>query len=336
MDDLWEAASGDHDRITREAALARADAELSGILPFLYQARSEEEFFHRLALAGESLAAVEARNGLEEGEMTETAARRYALYREALMEGQDSTVALDPLLQGGQYGSGPEQPLEHEEGPDFSHGYSEVPMGNLTGPDPQVTAPRQNGPGQVTQATGSLRRQADGSPSAAMTPSYMPPDLGTGSGSVDMGLPSAATGGQTPSIPAGMPGGPTAPVGTTASRDPVRSRVLRVTAMIARANPGLPRAECERLGRKVVSNYLRQADLNDSAISNGPMSGGGSGGGGESSGGGGTGFAGHALEWQGAKSLMKGMGGGGEAAGAAGEAAGAVGELGELAPLMAL
>jgi len=82
-----------------------------------------------------------------------------------------------------------------------------------------------------------------------------------------------------------------------------------------------------------VSRYLRQADLTDSVKGNGPMTGSGSPGG--SSGGGGSSPAGKALEWQGARSLMKGMSGGGEAAGA-GEAAAGAGELAELAPLIAL
>lgn len=325
MDDLWEAASGDHDRMTREAASARAAADLEQVMPFLLAARTPGEYAHRSYLAQESVRAIAARHGLGEDELMATARRQFELYREALQEGQDSTVALDPLLQGGQYGTGPEQPDSHDEGPDFSHGYSEVPAGVPGGPDPQVTAPRQNGPGQVSQATG-MRRQGDGSPSSSMMPSYMPPDLGTGSGSVDMGVPSADSGGQTPSIPAGMPGGATAPVGTTGSLDPVHARVLRATALIAQANPGLPRPECERLGRRAVAGYLRSADLNDSAISNGPMNGSGAGDSGGSSGGGGS-FGQHALEWQGAKSLVNR--GGGDAGGAA-KAAGEIGDLAEL------
>ena len=337
MDDLWEIASGDHESLAREAALARADAELEGILPFLFTARSDQEFFHRLALARDAIAVVEARNGLPEGEVTETAARRYALYREALAEGTDPLASLEPLLNGGGYGSGPERPDSHTEGPDFSGGYSEVPAGAPGGPDPQVTQVRPEVPGAVGEATGSLRRSADANPESMMMSPYMPPDVGTGNGSVDIGTATPADGGYSPSIPAGMAGGSVAPVGqptgrpgitTSGTRDPVRSRVLRVTSMIARANPGLPAAECERLGRVVVSRYLHHADLTDSVMGNGPMTGSGSAGGSQG-GGGGTGLAGHMLEWQGAKSLGKGlMGGGGEAAGA--------GELAELAPLAAL
>lgn len=323
MDDLWEIASGEHEHFAREASLARAEAELDGIMPFLYQARSEQEFFHRLAMASPAIIAVEARNGLD-GEMTELAARRYALYREALAEGQDSTVALDALLQGGGFGSGPEKPDEHSEGPDFSGGYSEVPAGAPGGPDPQVTQVRPPQQQPVTQATGSLRRQADAAPGSAMTPSYAPPDLGTGNGSVDIGVGSPSLGGYSPSVPAGT----AAPAGSqrvTSSRDPVRSRVLRVTAMIAQANPGLPQAECERLGRRVVARYLRQADLTNSVMGNGPAEGP-SGGGDSGSGHGGA--AKDMLAGQGLRSMLPGLGGG---AAAGGEAAGAA----EALPLLA-
>ena len=334
MSDLWDSASDDHEGLAREAALARADAEVEPIMPFLVAARSEQEFFHRLAVAGEALAAVEARNGLEPGELTEVAARRYALYREALAEGTDPLVSLEPLLQGG--GADPERPGSHTEGPDFSGGYSEVPPGPPGGPDPQVTQVRPGPPEMASQA--SLRRHADDTPGSSMMPSYTPPDLGTGNGSVDIGTASPSAGGYVPSIPAGMPGGSMAPVGqtssTTASRDPVRSRVLRATAMIAQANPGLPRSECERLGRAVVARWLRDADLTDSVMSNGPASGGGHDGGG-SSGGGGGGMVQHMLEGQGLKSMLPG-GGGGAAAGEAAEGAGAGAEAAEMLPLLAL
>lgn len=346
MDDLWEAASGDHEGFAREAALARADAELEGIMPFLVMAKTEQEFFHRLAVAGESLAVVEARHGLEPGELTGVASRRYALYREALAEDMDPMISLYQLLQGGGYGSGPEKPLEHDEGPDFSNSYSEIPAGTLTGPSPMVTRPRTEAPGPVTEATGSLRRKADSDPGSMMMSPYMPPDVGVGRGSLDMGVADTAAGGLTPSIPAGsntMPGGAVAPVGTTSSRtgsiDPVRSRVLQVTAVIRQANPSMPASECERIGRKVVARYLREADLADSAISNAPMGGGSSGGGDGGSGGGGGGMAKDMLAGQGLRSMWKGMAGGGEAAGAAagGEAAaGGAAGLAELAPLLAL
>jgi len=333
MDDLWTIASDDHEGIARQAALARADADLEGILPFLYAARSDQEFFHRLAVAGESLATVEARHGLEAGSMTEVATQRYALYREALAEGTDPLVSLIPLLNGGEGGGG-EKPDQHSEGPDFSGSYSEVPPGPLSGPSPQVTRPRPEAAAPVQEATGSLRRTADASPQGMMTNQYTPPDLGTGDGSLDIGVASPGSGGMTPSIPAGMPGGSAAPVGqVTSSRDPVRSRVLQATAAIAQANPGLPREECERVARKVVSGYLREADLSDSAISNAPMGGGGSGGDG-GSGGGHGGAVKDMLAGQGLRSMLPGGAGAG-AGEAAGGAAGA-GELAELAPLLAL
>jgi len=253
MDDLWTTASEDHEGLAREAALARADAELDGVIPFLLASRTVDEFAHRSYLAQESIRGIAARNGIDEDDLMATARRRYDLYREALAEGTDPMVSLEPLLNGGGYGQGPEKPDEHDEGPDFSGGYSEVPMGAPGGPSPQVTQVRPDAPGAVTQATGSLRRRADANPESMMMSPYMPPDVGTGDGSVDMGLPSSGSGGLTPSIPAGTQGGGgVAPVGqptsrpgvsSTASRDPVRSRVMRVTAMIASANPGLPAAE---------------------------------------------------------------------------------------------
>jgi hypothetical protein len=340
-DDLWAIASEDHDSFAREAAIARADAEMEQVFPFLLAARTPEEFAHRSSLMSQQFEAIAARNGIEYDDLAATARRRYELYREALTEGTDPVISLEPLLNGGGYGQGPEKPDEHDEGPDFSGGYSEVPMGAPGGPSPQVTQVRADTPGAVTQAAGSLRRRADANPESMMMSPYMPPDVGTGDGSVDMGLPSSGSGGLTPSIPAGTQGGGgVAPVGqptsrpgvsSTASRDPVHARVLRVTAMIAEANPGLPASECERLGRKVVSRYLRRADLTDSVMGNGPMTDSGSSG----SSSGGAGPAAKALEWQGARSLMKGMSGGGEAAGA-GEAAAGAGELAELAPLIAL
>jgi hypothetical protein len=342
MDDLWEAASGDHEHFAREAAVARADAEMATVFPFLLAARTPEEFAHRSALMGEQFELIAARNGVDYDDLAATARRRYELYREALMEGEDPLISLEPLLNGGGYGQGPEEPLEHDEGPDFSHGYSEVPMGNLSGPDPAVTRPRQEAAGPVSQATGSLRRQASDDPGSSMMSPYTPPNLGLGSGSVDTGVPGGESSDTlTPSVPAGVAGGGgTAPVGTqtshpgvtsTASADPVRSKVLSVTAVIARANPGLPAAECERLGRKVVARFLREADLNDSAISNGPMTGGGQSG--EGGGGGGS-FGDKVLEGQGLRSMMKGNGGGG-GGGAAG-AEEAVGDIGDVAELAAL
>lgn len=340
-DDLWTTASEDHDHFAREASLARAEAELDGLMPFLLGSRTEQELGHRLAAAEDSVMLIAARTGMDPDEIEATARRRYDLYRQALMEDTDPMASLEPLLNGGGYGTGPERPLEHSQGPDFSGGYSEVPAGPLGGPDPQVTQVRQEAPGPVSEATGSLRRRADADPGSMMMSPYTPPDLGTGSGSTDIGMP-AGSGGLTPSIPAGSPGGGgVAPVGqatshpgvtSTASADPVRSRVQRATAMIAEANPGLPRAECERLGRQVVSRYLRHADLTDSVMSNGPATDSGSGGSGGGGGGGGGGAVKDMLEGQGLRSMIPGLGGGGEAAGAA---AGA-GEAAELLPLVAL
>lgn len=330
-DDLWAEASADHDLLAREAALARAEAGLDDVIPFLLAARSPDEYAHRSYLAQESIRGIAARSGVDADELMAVARRRYDLYREALMEGTDPLAALEPLLNGAP--GAPERALEHEEGPDFSGGYSEVPAGPLGGPDPRVTAPRPPAMGPVQQAAGSLRRQGAGS-------GYMPvpPDTGTGSGSLDTGMPSAATDGLTPSLPAGAPQASAAPLTppsigqVTSGADPVRRRVMQVTAMISRSNPQLPAGECERLGRVVVGRYLATADLDDSVMNNGPAeTGGGSGSGGSHDGGGGA--AQHMLEGQGLRSMLPGLGGG--AGGAAG-AGGAGAELAEGAALLAL
>jgi hypothetical protein len=137
VSDMWHEASADHDLEAREASLAQAEAQMLDVWPFLFQARSGREFAHRLAFAGERLERIAAACGLPPGELEETARRRYALLKEALPEGTDPVA---PVLQAGQsFGSGPAEGYEHDEGPDFSHGYSEIPAGPLGGPDPAVT-----------------------------------------------------------------------------------------------------------------------------------------------------------------------------------------------------
>lgn len=323
MDDLWEAASGAHEAMRRQAALAAADAEMAeGVMPFVLAARNEAELGHRLALAAESISSIASACGIDEADLTATAARRWELYRQALVEGTDPMTSLEHNLDGSGYGSGPEKPDEHDGGPDFSHGYSEVPQGVPGGPDPRVVTPRPPAAGPVQEATGSLRRQADSDPGSMMTNPYMPmpPDTGTGAGAVDMGVPSPAAGGMTPSLPAGVgPNGDnTTPITpssigqVTSSADPVRRRVLAVTAAVASTNPHLAPAECERVARLVVGRYLREADLdssvmNDQPVGNGDSSGGGSGGSSGDSGGGVGSLVQHGLEWQGLKSVAPGL-----------------------------
>lgn len=330
MDDLWEAASEDAGRIRRRAAMARADAEMSeSVMPFLLASLSPGEYEHREALALASLSSISQRSGVDLEDLMATARRRFELYREALAEGTDPLAQL-PLDASG----GPEKPDEHDEGPDFSHGYSEVPAGAPGGPDPQVTRPRPPMSGQVQEATGSLRRQADGTGQPGMAQPYMvPPDTGTGMGSLDTATPSTP-GGMTPSLPAGVAsnGDDTVPVTppsigqVTSSADPVRRKVMAVTAAISTANPRLPRSECERVARMVVGRYLIEADLTDSVMGDAPMSSPDSGQGGGKDG---AGLFSRVLEGQGLRSMVPGMGGSGGAAGAAGAAE-------ELAPLAAL
>jgi hypothetical protein len=299
-DDLWEAAAEDSSSIRREASLAAAGAELETVMPFLLAARSGQEFSHRIAMAADSLAVIASATGVPEDDLIATARRQFDLLREALMEDVDPMISLEPLLNGGGYGQGPEKPDEHDEGPDFSHGYSEVPQGPLGGPNPAVTQVRPPSTGPVQEATGMRRRAMESD--IPMPMSYtqpLPPDTGTGPGSVDTSVGSPQD-----------PSAPSLPVGRVASRDPVRTRVTAVARVVARANPGLPPSECDRIGRIVVGRYLRAADLDGSVENNEPV-GDGSGGSGGGSGGGGEGLGGvvqHGLEWQGLKGMMPGAG----------------------------
>lgn len=315
LDDLWGAAGDDHDSIAGDLAMMKAAAAIDEVMPFLLAARSQREFEHRASLARDSISAIAASCEVGEDDLMTVARRRYELYCQALAEGQDP---LEEVVDSTRtYGTGPEQGYGHDEGPDFSRGYSEVPAGPPGGPDPRVTAPRPPMAGQVQEATGSLRRQADSAPGSAMTMPYSPMDTGTGSGSVDTALPSSASAGMTPSLPAGVApnGDDTVPITppaigqVTSARDPVRRRVIAVRDAMSAVNPQLPAAECERIARLVVGRYLRQADLDGSVMDNQPTdppapapSPGGQDSG---SGGGGAGkVVQHGLEWQGLKSLI--------------------------------
>lgn len=318
MSDLWMEASAGHEDMAREAALARADAELEQVMPFLLASKSPAEFEHRSALAAETIILIADSTGVSEEDLHATAARRYELYRQALQEGQDPLTEVVQDSQGTGYGSGPEKPDEHDAGP-AAPAYSEVPAGPPGGPPPQVTQVRPPMVAPVQEAAGSLRRQAD------MMPSYtppMPPDTGTGGGSLDTGMPGPDTGGMTPSLPAGGGAGDNTPAGVTAAvQDPVRRRVMAVTAAIRETNPHLSGDECARVARKVVGRYLRHADMTSSVMDDNP-GGGGNGSGG--SGGGGEGLGGvvqHGLEWQGLKGMAPGGGGAAEGAGLIGDAA---------------
>lgn len=324
-DDLWDGSWAEHDLGRRQAALDLADAHLETVMPFLLAARSPQEYAHRSALAQGSIAAIAHACDLDPEDLMATARRRYELCREALAEGQDPAEEVAGLASNGSgYGSGPAKPDEHDEGPDFSGSYAEVPQGAPGGPSPDVTRPRPPYAGPVTQATGSLRRQADAMPESAMMPAFTPPETGTGPGSLETGVPSPEMGGMAPTLPAGSGEGPLPP--RQASADPVLREVIRVEAMISRSNPGLPEPECGRIARAVVGRYLTAAtDLSSQVISDTPA---GPGPAAPQGGDHGGGAASHMLEGQGLRSLLPGMGGGGAAAGA--------GELAEAAPLLAL
>lgn len=156
MSELWYEASADQEAIAREGALAQAEAHLAPVWPFLFEARSDSEFEHRLAFAGHRLSYVAAHSGLSEAEVADIAWRRFALVQEARLERQALPEGQDPLAwvpDGGGSGSGPEKLDEHEEVVSYAGGYSEVPQGAPGGPSPQVTAPRAEPPAPVSEAT---------------------------------------------------------------------------------------------------------------------------------------------------------------------------------------
>jgi hypothetical protein len=249
MTDLWTEASADHEALARQGALARAEHEFNAVFPFLAAAKSRGEYAQRRAMAEERLTAIALAHGIDPAE----------LLVEALSEGQDP---LEWIPDGGGYGSGPEKPDEHDEGVDYSHGYSEVPQGAPGGPDPRVVA---TGGRHRLQPEGKHRKEADASDMVADSP-----DTGLGAGSVDTGVGAAD-----PTLPAGMPDSAQpqpSPVGqVTSSADRVHRQVMAVTASIQATNPGVSGDEAARLARKVVGRYLH-ADLDSSVVSGDPGS----------------------------------------------------------------
>ena len=105
---------------------------------FLFQSQTPRELEHRLAFAATRIERVADATGVPAADLEEAARRRYALLKEALPEGVDPVDEIMHPNQG--FGSGPAQGYEHDEGPDFSHGYSEVPQGAPGGPDPRSPA----------------------------------------------------------------------------------------------------------------------------------------------------------------------------------------------------
>lgn len=286
MTDMWLEASAGHEAVAHEAAMARAEAGFEEYFPFLAGAQTEAEFRHRMALAQDQIEGIGANYGLDPGIMTALARRRWELLRQALQEGQDPLEEVVQVSSGSGQGSGPEKPVEHSTGPDFSGDYAEIPQGAPRGPNPGVTQVRPPMTGPVQEATGSLRRQADANPGSMMMPSSP-----SASPAAPSAMPSPAAGAG-PNLPAGVSGNgatpPTRPDLTPApdvasttglqnfasGLDPVRRRVMAVTAAIRETNTHLPDAECERVARQVVGRYLRQADLTDSVMDNKPDGGG--------------------------------------------------------------
>lgn len=303
MSDMWVEASADHELEAREASLDRADAEMMPVYAFLFQSRTARELEHRLAFAAERIERVAAACGLPAAELEDTARRRYALLKEALPEGVDPVT---PVLQAGQgFGSGAEQPIEHNEGPDFSHSYAEVPLGPLGGPPPNVVTPQEPEiPSPLAGQTASLCRcgsrltKKSGKCKAcreqpgacqcmratALTSGSPPsgPPLSNASGA-GAGAQVAGVGGQAPTpdgmTPAGLQQGTRAAGGadltpaqdvTAARRDPVARQVEAVATTVQASNPYLQPSECRRVARRVVGSYLRQADMASSVMSDEP------------------------------------------------------------------
>ena len=418
MTDLWTEATLDYEGMAREAALARVEAELGGVLPFLLAARTPAEYGHRRALAETRLEAIALRHGVDPGEIMAIADGRFRLYREALAEG---ICPVDPVVNAARgEGGGPERADQHDEQVDFGPSYGEVPRTENTMPDGSVVQP---GPGDPPQFwfMPVTRDEAPGHPSSVMPsggqmnpvarkkakkgkgkkskkdsphvddagrmvipsnkpgktvrtipdmsgnrPGNMspkkikkqvqamrkkaqeggadylaetPPDLGTGPGSLDVGVMGQA--GQ-PSIPAGDQEVPRSGAGNTPMinrkvtsgrrprRDPVAAQITAVAASVRASNPWLHPDEARRIARETVGRYFTRTadDYGPTAWNDSPPIPS-SGGSGDSGGGGGTGPLGHALEYKGLQSLMPGGAGGAGAAGGAGGAA----EVAELAAL---
>jgi hypothetical protein len=226
MTDLWAEASADHEAEAREQRLAYASAALrDSALPFLLAATTPQDYLHRRYLAADRLQAIASASGISDTEMQDLADQHFGLYYQSVLQKQalpEGVDPLDPVMDASRssgFGSGPEKPDEHDTGPDFAHGYSEVPMGPLQGPDPAVTVPVYGHPQPLSEATGARktdclcgqplgnngrcsgchkksgkctcpagkaawRRVADSSDYLAETP----PDLGTGAGSVDLSV----------------------------------------------------------------------------------------------------------------------------------------------------
>jgi hypothetical protein len=185
-----------------------------------------------------------------------------------------------------------------ETPPDTNTGEGSVDTG-VAPEDPSL--PVRQGSRRTAQGTGPV---TDAGPESGVGDA-MPAGVSQGTSSPDGmgpgGTMPASPG--TPVMPQGLQQGMMPATGSR--RDPVALQVTAVAASVQASNPHLPEAECRRVARKAVARYLtpRQADLTSSVTSDDY----GSGGGGDGQGGGhggGTGMIGHALEWQGVKSLL--------------------------------
>ena len=170
MTDLFTEASYDHEGLARVAALAQAEAGLGELFPFFAQSRSWRDYTHRRALAAGQLTAIAARSGVGLADVCDLADSHMVLYVEAmtkaaLPEGADPLQAVTDASR--PQGAGPAKGYEHDEGPDFSGGYAEIPQGPPGGPSPAVTQMVYEKPQPVQEAVGRRTGAAKSCPSCS-------------------------------------------------------------------------------------------------------------------------------------------------------------------------
>lgn len=198
--------------------------------------------------------------------------------KRALQEGQD------PLAWENSGGPGaPEKPDEHDEGADFSHGYSEVPPGPPSGNDvpayqpnvpPDTGLQSEESPRPKLSAVDSTTQVSDPGPTTNNRSDQPMPDQGFGQpGPAAPAVPLTTKPAQ---VPGGGPSGmspdmdPAMQPGMTPGMDPVADQVNRAAALVQRYNPHLDADTCRHVARKAVGRYLVTAEAGDSAFNDMP------------------------------------------------------------------
>lgn len=196
--------------------------------------------------------------------------------KRALQEGQDP-LAWETGVAG--QGGGPEKPDEHDEGPDFSHGYSEIPQGQPGGndvPPYQPNVPAETGlaseesPRPKLSAVDATTQVTDPGPSTNRPTDQPEPDQGFPQFQDTPVVPLTTKPAQTPGGgPSGMTTDPTMMPGAGAP-DPIAEQVNRAAALVQQYNPHLDADTCRHVARKAVGRYLVTAEAGDSAFNNMP------------------------------------------------------------------